>query len=128
MSNEKVNMKPLKLLLALIGATLAVYLSYRFLISTVNPEVILLTYMGVATVCVFSYVIYNRGFSRKGITAEMLPESWSEEQKSEFIEDGKRRIKKTKPLLIVIIAFMFTFMIEAVELFVLPFLSGIFGA
>ena len=44
-----------------------------------------------------------------------------------FIEDGKYRLKKSKPLLILVIAFIFTFMLEAIELFALPFFADIFG-
>ena len=116
------------LLGALVLCCIVVYGLYRFLITTVNPEAVLISYMAVATVVIFWYVIYNRGFSRKGITPEMLPSSWDEEKKTAFIEDGKYRLKKSKPLLILVIAFIFTFMLEAIELFALPFLTDIFGA
>ena len=84
--------------------------------------------MAVSTVVIFWYVIYNRGFSRKGITPEMLPASWDEEKKTAFIEDGRIRLRKSKPLLILVIAFIFTFALEAFELFALPFFADVFGA
>ena len=126
-AKNKINLRPLWLLGALILASAAVYASYRVLISTFNPEIVMLIYMTLATALALAYVIYNRGFSRKNITADMLPESWSEEKKNAFIEDGKLRLKKSKPLLVVVIAFFFTFVIEAIELFALPFFSDLLG-
>ena len=49
-------------------------------------------------------------------------------KKREFIEDGKRRLVRSKPLLILVIAFIFTFALEALELIALPFFAEIFGA
>ena len=121
---QKSAKRTLVLLISLILSCIIVYGLYRFLIATVNPEVVLISYMAVATVIIFWYVIYNRGFSRKGITAEMLPESWDEEKKTAFIEDGKYRLVKSKPLLILVIAFIFTFALEALELIALPFFSS----
>ena len=120
--------RTLVLLFSLILSCMIVYGLYRFLIATVNPEAVLISYMAVATVVIFWYVIYNRGFSRKGITPDMLPASWDEDKKAEFIEDGKRRLVRSKPLLILVIAFIFTFALEAFELFALPFFADIFGA
>lgn len=125
---KKESKRTLILLASLILSCIVVYGLYRFLISTVNPEAVLIAYMAVSTVVIFWYVIYNRGFSRKGITPEMLPASWDEEKKTAFIEDGKIRLRKSKPLLILVIAFIFTFALEAFELFALPFFADFFGA
>ena len=125
---QKSAKRTLVLLLSLIVSCLVIYGLYRFLISVVNPEAVLIAYMAVSTVVIFWYVIYNRGFSRKGITRQMLPESWDEEKKTEFIEDAKYRLVRSKPLLILVIAFIFTFALEAFELFALPFFADFFGA
>ena len=45
------------------------------------------------------YVVYNRAFSRKGITVEMLPDTWSHEKKLEYVEDAKRRLERSKWML-----------------------------
>ena len=125
---KKESKRTLILLASLMLSCIVVYGLYRFLIATVNPEAVLIAYMAVSTVVIFWYVIYNRGFSRKGITPEMLPASWDEEKKTAFIEDGKIRLRKSKPLLILVIAFIFTFALEAFELFALPFFADFFGA
>ena len=76
--------------------------------------------MAILTVLVLVYIIYNRGFSRKGVTVDMLPDEWSEEKKLEFVENGKVRLERSKWLLVFIISFLFTFIAEALLLFVLP--------
>ena len=60
-------------------------------------------------------------------TEEMLPAEWSEEQKTEFIEDGKRRLKKSRWMIVPIFAFLITFGVDALELFVFPFFRGLFS-
>lgn len=126
-SKSSATLRPWILLLALIISSAALYLFYRLLISTVNPELVLILYTASSTVCIVAYLIYNRGFSRKNVTIDMLPRSWDEEKKREFIEDGEMRIKKSKPLLIVIIAFVFTYAIELTELVLIPFLTDFFS-
>ena len=82
--------------------------------------------MVIETVFILAYLIYNRGFSRKGVTREMLPAEWSEDKKDEFIHSGEERLKSSRWMLVVILAFLFTFFIEIIELYFLPFLFGLF--
>ena len=95
-------------------------------ISSRNPKLyyffpaVMFSYMAILTVLVLVYIIYNRGFSRKGVTVDMLPDEWSEEKKLEFVENGKVRLERSKWLLVFIISFLFTFIAEALLLFVLP--------
>ena len=86
---------------------------------------VMFIYMAALTVLVLAYIIYNRGFSRKGITVDMLPAEWSEEKKNEFVESGKKRLQRSKWLLIFIISLLFTFIAEAFALFVLPMIKGL---
>ena len=113
------------LALLLLGNSILFSVAY-FALATVFP--IYIPYLVIGAVMTLAFVIYNRGFSRKSITPEMLPDSWSAEKKTEFIEDGKYRLMKSKPLLILVIAFFFTFAAEAVELIVIPFFADFFGA
>ena len=105
-------------LLCLIAVTMVIFCLYRFLINQYYFEIVLGIYMGVTTVSVLTYVIYNRGFSRKGVTEEMLPPEWTYEQKREFIENGERRLEKSKWILVFIISIFFTFIAEVFVLFV----------
>ena len=80
--------------------------------------IVMFSYMIVLTVLIFVYIIYNRGFSRKGVTEDMLPIEWTYEQKREFIESGERRLQRSKWMLVFIISILFTFIVEAFVLFV----------
>lgn len=80
--------------------------------------IVMFTYMITLTVLVLVYIIYNRGFSRKGLTEDMLPADWTEEEKRAYIESGEKRLQRSKWMLVFIIAFTFTFIVEAFVLFV----------
>lgn len=111
----------------LIVASVVVFGTYRLLLNYWYFELVLIAYMVIETVFIIAYLIYNRGMSRRGVTAEMLPAEWSEEEKERFISDGKERLKKSRWMLIVILAFFFTFAIDAIELIVVPFFAEMFG-
>ena len=115
-------------LLALIATVAGVYGAYKFFLSAFEDYTlhILIIYSVLATVSTLTYVIYNRGFSRRGLTPEMLPDTMSEEEKQEFIADGEQRLRRSRPLLMVVLAFAFTCVAELVELIALPFLLGVF--
>lgn len=115
------------LLVALIVCTVVVCGVYRMMIGTPNFKYLFYAYLAIETVFIFAYVIYNRGFSRKNVTADMLPSDWSEEQKNEFIENGKARFKRSRWMLIPIFAFFFTFAVDVIELFVLPSVFDLLG-
>ena len=107
-------------MIALICTTALVFSVYRFLITKYYFEYVLVAYTLITAAATLTYVIYNRGFSRKGITPEMLPDSMTKEEKEEFIADGERRIRKSRPLFIVVFAFAFTFVYDIIELFAIP--------
>lgn len=88
--------------------------------------IVMFGYMAALTVLVLVYIIYNRGFSRKGVTADMLPDEWSEEKKQSFVESGRIRLERSKWILVFIISLLFTFIVEAILLFVLPMVEGLF--
>ena len=114
-------------LLALIAVTMLIFCTYRFLLDFYYFEIVLGIYMAVAATVIFTYVIYNRGFSRRGVTKDMLPDTMTDEEKTEFIEDAERRLRKSRPLLVLIIAFSFTFVVDILELYALPLIQEIFG-
>ena len=124
-SGKRPDSRAVGLLIMLVIVTMTVFALYRFLIDFYYFEVVLIVYMVLATAFVLTYVIYNRGLSRKGITPEMLPDTWSEEKKTEFVEDGKRRLHKSRWMLIPIFAFLFTFAFDLIELIVLPFFAQV---
>ena len=75
----------------------------------------------------FALFYHTRGgMSRKGITVDMLPDTWSDEEKQSFVDDGRRRLDRSKWMLLFIFALLFVFIADACELFVLPLLEGMF--
>jgi len=100
-----------------------VYGLYRFLLNVFYIYT-LIAYMVIFTALLLSYLIYNRGMSRRGITVDMLPNDWSAEEKQRFVQDGKDRIHRSRWMLLLIVAFLFTFAADFIELYFLPMMQG----
>lgn len=82
----------------------------------------MLLYMALLLGFSLAYIIYNRLFLRHGITPEELPDTMTAEEKKAYIADGKHRIQKSKWMLTIIIPLLFTFLVDAVDLFIIePF-------
>ena len=124
---NKLVKEAITLLLVTIITTVIVCGTYRFLLDFLYFEFVLFAYLAIETVAIASYVIYNRGFSRKGVTYDMLPLEWDDQKKKDFIEDGKRRLRKSRWLLIIIFAFLFTFAVDVFELVIFPFIFEAIG-
>ena len=121
--NDKSKLRHFVLATVLSLALLAFYyfsMNFRFF------PIVMFGYMIALAVLAFAYVIYNRAMSRKGITEDMLPVEWDIEKKREFIEDGKRRLDRSRWMLVCIIALIVTFVAEAVTLFLLPLFDAWF--
>lgn len=84
-------------------------------------------YMGVGIVLGLYFVIYNRGFSGKNVTPQMLPDTMSYEEKLAFIEDSKQRLHKSKWMLSVLFPIIFVFALDMMYLYLLPMLQETFG-
>ena len=123
--NKGISKGALVLLAIVLVSSVIVYGTYRILIDRFYLSV-LIAYMVIETAFILAYMIYNRGFSRKGVTRDMLPPDWSEEKKDEFIRSGEERLKGSRWMLVIILAFLFTFFAEIVELYFLPFVLGLF--
>ena len=74
-----------------------------------------------------SYIVYNRAFSRKDLTPDMLPRDWSLEKREEYVADGKRRFEKSRWMLSVIIPLLVPIALDALYLFTLPLIQNLFG-
>ncbi|MBR3879042.1 MAG: hypothetical protein IKJ24_02855 [Clostridia bacterium] len=73
------------------------------------------------------YIMYNRGFLQKGITTEMLPDSWDAAKKTEFIENVAARSKRSRWMLSVIIPIMIPIALDAIYLFSWPIVQNLFN-
>lgn len=112
----------------LILITVVVLGVYIALVEAWHFREVFIIYMAIWVVAFLSYWFYNRGFSRKGVTPEMLPKEWSAEKKRQFIEDGERRMKKSRWMIFIILPFCVVFIVELFMLYVWPSLYAIFEA
>ena len=112
-------------LAALVLTTGGIFAFYRLMMTFRYFEIVFVLYLVAMTAFIGAYIIYNRAFTRKNMTADMLPDEWTFEQKQEFIEDGKRRLKRSSWMLMFIIGFVFTFAFDLFELYFIPWLDGI---
>ena len=108
----------IKLAAFLVLSTALIFGLYRFMLETQYFGVLLIAYMIIFALLTLGYVIYNRGFSRNGVTADMLPDSMSDKEKSDFISDVLDRKKRSKWALALIFAFIFTFGFDLMLLFI----------
>lgn len=86
----------------------------------INAYVTFIIYTVLFGVTVLGYIIYNRGFTRKNVTLDMLPEEWPPEKKTEFIEDGKRRIEKSKWVLTIMLPMVAIYAYELIDIYIMP--------
>lgn len=126
-TKKRLSHSDLAMLISLVVLSVIAFCVYRLLLNYYYFEIVMIAYMVIEAVFVFAYVIYNRGFSRRGVTRDMLPAEWSEEKKDSFIESGERRLKRSKWMLVVILAFLFVFMMEIIELWFVPTVKDWFG-
>ncbi|MBR2353258.1 MAG: hypothetical protein IKA76_01995 [Clostridia bacterium] len=113
--------------LSVLILSVAVLTFYRFFLTRPGFPVVLTVYMVLFALFILAYVIYNRGFSRRHLTKDMLPDEWSEEEKEAFLVDGKERMRRSKWMLLPIIALGVTFAYDMIELFVLPYFREMFS-
>lgn len=120
-----VRAKYVRRVLWLAGNTILFYIVYRvpLFYAEMTDETIYAAWVtGIYAVLllgfVSAYLIYNRFLYRKGITPDQLPDSMTDEQKQAFIEDGNRRLEKSKWMMLIILPLVLVFLIDAVQLFI----------
>lgn len=129
MSKNTINFKKiLKWVIPTVIITAVMFTLYRILLNNFRFDAVLTIYMGVTTALLVAYLVYNRGFSRRAITEEMLPPEWSDEKKCEFIDSAKARFHRSRWLLVVLSALFLVFVIDAIDIIILPIIKGAFAA
>ena len=117
----QVSQKTKKKAISLIFGSIASLVIYYGVGATNIPMLqmgIMVAYMVAFGGLLAAYIIYNRAFSRKNITPDMLPDHWSADEKQNFIRDGEERMKKSQWMLMIIVPLLVTFAAEAMYLFV----------
>lgn len=123
---KPVNKASARQLIVLIVNTVLFFAVYRILIfygemtsKTFGSFVVMIAYMALLLGFVLGYLIYNRFLYRKGVTKEDLPDEWSDEEKEAFIANGERRLQKSKWMMLIIFPLIFTFLMDAIDLFII---------
>jgi hypothetical protein len=118
----------LKWALPTIIITAVIFIIYRILLNNFRFDAVLTVYMALTTALLVVYLVYNRGFSRKGVTEEMLPPEWSEEKKRDFVDSAKQRFNRSRWLLLIIASLFLVFVIDAIDIIILPIIKGALGS
>lgn len=82
-------------------------------------EYIVHIYGILAAVLALGFAVLNRGFSRKKLTVDELPENWDAQRKQSFMRKEEKRRKLAKYLLIPLVGIMISFAYDVVYLFYL---------
>ena len=126
-NKEKTSKKNVITLCATVGVALLLLAFYYFSMNFEFFRFVMWGYMIALAALVLAYIIYNKGMYLKGVTEEMLPDEMSLEEKRALIDGAKRRLERSKWMIMLIIGFISTFAVEAVLLFVLPWIEGMIG-
>ena len=118
----------LKWALPTIIITAVIFIIYRILLNNFRFDAVLTVYMAITTALLVVYLVYNRGFSRRGVTEEMLPPEWSEEKKRDFVDSAKQRFNRSRWLLLIIASLFLVFVIDAIDIIILPIIKGALGS
>ena len=128
--------KEQKLLFGLVlGCSSASTLLYFFLVALSEHMEYLLAaqifgmgvpvlYAAAGAAFLVAYIIYNRAFTRDNITPEMLPDTMTEQEKADFIQNGADRKRKSKWMIVVLFALFVPLAIDFLILTAIPTLFG----
>ena len=97
-------------------------------ISPVWFSVLMWVYMLAACADFITVIVLQRGFSGKPLTADMLPDTMSIPEKTSFLKSDRRRKKIAKYFLVLLVALIFVFMYEIIELYYLPAIRNWFDS
>lgn len=104
-----------------------VYFGFMQMESPILSPIVTVGFWVAASVMLIVFVVYNRGFTQQGVTIEMLPDSWSEDKKAEYLDGIKKRQKKSKWMLAVLIPLLVPIMLDAIVLFTWPIVQNLLG-
>jgi hypothetical protein len=118
--------KNLRRLIVLAINTILFFAVYRVLLfyaertdDTFYAFLVLALYTALLLGFLAAYFIYNRFLYRKNLTPEDLPDTMSAEEKEAFLADGRARLEKSKWMMTIIFPLVLTFLIDAVDIFIL---------
>lgn len=109
-----------KTLLFLLANTLILLVLYFWIPAQFHFAYMPHIYLLAGAVLALYYVIYNRGFTGRNVTPEMLPPTMSPVEKQKFIDESRERMQKSKWVLTVLIPLLIVFFVDMIILFIIP--------
>lgn len=126
MAQKQVSQEAKHLMLLLLINSIVLVALY-FIAVSLGFEYILPIYCAVGAVLGIGFVIYNRGFSGKGITPDMLPSTMSMQEKEAFIQDSKQRLQASRWVLTLLFPILLAIAADIVYLYLFPMLGAMFS-
>ena len=108
-----------KTLVRILLINCVLVMAIYFILVAVHFEYIFHIYVGVGAALGLGFVIYNRGFAARGVTAEMLPDTMTPQQKQEYLDLARLRLKKSRWMLTLLIPILLTIALDMFYLFVI---------
>lgn len=110
-----------KKLLLLAVNFLIVFTVYQLLLSLegVFGLAVTVAYLLICAALCVAYFIVNRGFGKPDGDPSLLPAAWSAAEKCAYIEDAARRHERAKGILLWLLPFVATILIDITFLFLL---------
>lgn len=115
-----------KLLALLLLVNSVLFSVIYFLIANAGFAYILYVYTAAVAILALAYVIYNRGFSSKNVTPQMLPDTMSDEEKQQFIAEGARRLSASRWVITLLFPLVLAIALDMMYLYLLPMLTEMF--
>ena len=116
---------PLLLLFWLAVSITVIFTIYQVFVVRFQVGWLFWAYYAATFALALIYIVYNFGLSRRHVTPDMLPDTWTVDQKYDYIAEGEERKKKSRFILVLLIGFLFTFCYDMLTLF-LPDTMGAF--
>ena len=104
-----------------------VYFGFIQMAIPILSMIVMIGFWVAFAVALIVFVVYNRGFTQRGVTIDMLPDSWSEEKKTAYIDGIAKRQKTSRVMLMVLIPLGVPIMLEAIISFTLPIIQSLLG-
>ena len=118
---------PWKWAILLLVNTVCLFGFYCYFVMARNINWIFWLYYGALAAVALGYILYNRGFSRRGLTLSDLPSDWPHEKKESFLRDRDERLARSKWMLTLLVPLCITVMFDVIYLFYGEMIERVLG-
>ena len=105
-----------KQMVLILVANLMLFGTLYYLLPLLGFYYLPFIYLGIASVLALWYVIYNKGFRTLHKTPDMLPDSFTLEEREFMVADGKRRMESSRWMLLILLPIIAVFLIDYIYL------------